>query len=298
MDAIKNSQLFSIKPERNFNFVSRSENKDDFIVTELNAADNFSIDSLLKPNALTVLIVTSGSIRVVFDQHNHIVEANSIIRTIPEHFIRFKETSPDFRGKAISINRDLLNLTTTGFSPTTYLYIRQHPIIELTKDEIEEFLELFHLIKKKYQRINSSVDQNVFHCLVLALYFELAGCVNKRIAEKPEILLSHKEHLYKKFLILLQENIRKEHSVTFYANQLCLTSQYISSVLKELTGMSANKWIDEMLLAEAKMLLFSTENNIQQIADKLNFPDQSSFGKFFKKMTGMSPSNYKKQQKI
>jgi len=128
----------------------------------------------------------------------------------------------------------------------------------------------------------------------MALYYELTGFINKRIEERPSLLLSHKENLYKKFLNLVRSNIRKEHSVTFYANQLCLTPQYISSVLKELSGMSANKWIDEMLLAEAKLLLFSTENNIQQIADKLHFPDQSSFGKFFKKMTGMSPSNYKK----
>ena len=288
--------LFSETENGNYAYIAQNY-RNNFIAEELEHDSPLLIHELIKPDALTILIITGGTATITFDQQKHEISAYSVIRAIPEHHIHFEETSSDFRGKVISVNRDMVNLTTTGFSPNTYLYIRQNPILELEQEEPKEILELFHLIKRKVQRIQSGTDEKVFYCLIMALFYELAGFINKKVEIKPQLTLSHKENLYKKFLLLLRENIRKEHRVSFYANQLCLTPQYISSVLKELSGMTANRWIDEMLLTEAKLLLFSAEDNIQQIADKLNFPDQSSFGKFFKKMTGMSPSNYKRQKK-
>lgn len=286
--------------ERNINFqfvapenIHQHEPKTaNFIVVEISNENSAHIQEFIKHDALTILITTRGTISVSIEQEKHIIEPNTVIRTIPEHFMVFENTSPDFEGKIMSVNRDLLTLTTTGFSPNTYLYIRQNPIFILTENEIEDILELFFLIKKKVRRNNTISEERVFYCLIMALYYELTECINKRITEEHNLQLSHKENLYKRFLTLLKDNIRKEHSVTFYSNQLCLTPQYVSAVLKELSGMSANKWIDEMLLAEAKILLFSTENNIQQIADQLHFPDQSSFGKFFKKNTGVSPKKF------
>lgn len=265
--------------------------RNNLIVCEFTQESKITLEEVTSPAALTILIITQGSIQITFDQKVQTIESNSVIRTIPEHLMHFDTASPNFQGKIISINRDLLNFSTTSFSPNSFLYIRQQPILRLTDTEMADVLEIFSLIKLKS---NKESSEKVIYCLIMTLYFELAECLDKKINERPQLILSHKENLYKKFLNLLQANIRKEHSVSFYANQLCLTPQYISSVLKELSGMTANRWIDEMLLGEAKLLLFSTENNIQQIADKLHFPDQSSFGKFFKKMTGLSPNNYKK----
>lgn len=267
-----------------------------FIVEELNHDTFYSLRDSIDLDSLAMLVVTDGSIVLTNENEKTSVGPNSVVRVIPEHLTELTEISNDFKGKLISINKNLLSLPTTSFSPNTYLYVRQAPVLELGVEEIDEVLELFYLIKKKVRKIKSTSDEKVFHCLIMALFFELNGSINRQIEQRTPITLSHKENLYRKFLILLRENIKKEHSVTFYASQLCLTPQYISSVLKELSGMTANKWIDEMLLAEAKLLLFSTENNIQEIADQLCFPDQSSFGKFFKKMTGMSPTNYRKQK--
>lgn len=291
MNEVKDINFLFLEPE---NAHTYTVGHNSFIISEVTSTSSAPLRNFINKDALTILIIIQGTLSVTIDRDTHLVGPNMVIRTIPEQLITFENASDNFHGKIISINRDMLNLTITGFSPNSYLFIRHNPIFQLTQTEIEGILEIFNLIKKKVKISPSNFEERVFHCLIMALYFELTGCINKRMEERPSLLLSHKENLYKKFLNLLRANIRKEHSVTFYANQLCLTPQYISSVLKDLSGMSANRWIDEMLLAEAKFLLFSTENNIQQIADRLNFPDQSSFGKFFKKMTGMSPSNYKK----
>ena len=61
-----------------------------------------------------------------------------------------------------------------------------------------------------------------------------------------------------------------------------------------MTGKSANKWIDESLIVEAKILLKTPDITVQRVADLLNFSDQSTFGKFFKKHVGLSPMEFRK----
>ena len=111
----------------------------------------------------------------------------------------------------------------------------------------------------------------------------------------PSINLSRREEIVNNFLQLLLNNCKEEHEVSFYAEKLSITPQYLSLVLKDITGKTANSIIDEAIMSEAKILIRSQDYSIQQIADILHFSDQSSFGKFFKKHTGVSPVEYKKR---
>ncbi len=80
----------------------------------------------------------------------------------------------------------------------------------------------------------------------------------------------------------------------FYADKLCVTSDYLSKVVREYDGQSAAKWIINAVITEAKILLREPDKTINQIAIELNFPDQSTFGKFFKRNTGLSPLSTRK----
>jgi AraC-like DNA-binding protein len=81
--------------------------------------------------------------------------------------------------------------------------------------------------------------------------------------------------------------------VGFYAKKLCMAPKYLSAVIKEKTGKSAFEWINDYVILEAKSLLKSTNMTIQQISDELNFANQSFFGKYFKRLAGMSPKSYR-----
>ena len=99
--------------------------------------------------------------------------------------------------------------------------------------------------------------------------------------------------LVEKFLHLAQSYYKEQRGLEFYADKLCITPKHLSKIIKETTGKPANDWIDEHVALEAKALLKSTNMTISQISDELNFPSQSFFGKYFKRVTGMSPSEYK-----
>lgn len=100
------------------------------------------------------------------------------------------------------------------------------------------------------------------------------------------------EILFDKFMLLLNTHHVKEHSVKFYASQMNLTANYLSGVIKEFSGKTAAQWIDEYVVLEAQTLLKFSGMSIQEIAYHLNFSTQSSFGKYFKQQTGMSPKKY------
>ncbi len=94
------------------------------------------------------------------------------------------------------------------------------------------------------------------------------------------------------FIKLVHVHYTTERSVGFYAGRLCISPKYLSLLVKEATGRSAARWIDEFVLMEAKNLLRYSGKNVQQVAYALNFPNQSSFGKFFKHLTVQSPTAY------
>ena len=83
-------------------------------------------------------------------------------------------------------------------------------------------------------------------------------------------------------------------SISVRSDKLFISPKYLSLLVKEATGRSAANWIDEYVIMEAKNMLRFSGRNIQQVTYDLNFPNQSSFGKYFKHLTGMSPTQYQR----
>ena len=99
--------------------------------------------------------------------------------------------------------------------------------------------------------------------------------------------------ILKQFAELLTQHINKETSVGFYAEKLCISKKYLSLIVREKTGASVGTIIAVMRVEAASRMLRDPEMTIQQIASEMSFCDQSSFGKFFKKHTGVSPMKYR-----
>ena len=105
--------------------------------------------------------------------------------------------------------------------------------------------------------------------------------------------MKRSDGIMKEFADLLTKHIHKETSVEFYAEKLCISKQYLSLIVKENTRVTIGTVIASMRAEAASRLLRDPELTIQQIAEELSFADQSSFGKFFKKHTGVSPLRYR-----
>lgn len=89
------------------------------------------------------------------------------------------------------------------------------------------------------------------------------------------------------------EHYRRQHKINFYAERLSVSGIYLSRIVKEETGQTIREHITRLLYAEAKKMLSCSKNDIQKITDALGFADQGSFSKFFRRLAGMSPSEYR-----
>lgn len=109
--------------------------------------------------------------------------------------------------------------------------------------------------------------------------------------------MKRSDGIMKDFADLLTKHVYEETKVDFYAEKLCISKQYLSLIVKEKTRVTIGTIIASMRTEVASRLLRDPDLTIQQIAEKMSFADQSSFGKFFKKHTGISPMKYRQKLK-
>ena len=100
---------------------------------------------------------------------------------------------------------------------------------------------------------------------------------------------------FRQLISLLHEHYKTERSVEFYANKMNLTPKHLSRVVRNHSGKSVHQWIDEYVVLEIKNLLKYSDMSIQQISYELNFPNPSFMGQYFKRITGKTPGEYRKE---
>ena len=110
-----------------------------------------------------------------------------------------------------------------------------------------------------------------------------------------ERALSRQETLVRKFFDLLIDSCETRRNVSYYADRLCITPKYLTTVVKSVSNRPAQNWINDAVLVRAKRYIITTDLTINQIADRLHFHTASSFVRFFRVHAGLSPLEYRKR---
>lgn len=275
---------------------------DEIIISDLdgtelpNEATDMEFSAPIRMNAMMIVIVTQGSSRFYLDYIPYTVQSHQLITIFPSHTIQLSETSVDFKAKMVVISKTFLDGWFEKRSPSMLNYFRlvKSPCTTIEQKEALLLSNLINSIKNKIRNRNHFLQREAIQSGTLEFFIEIGNILMGKKDGLTNLTLTRREELLNQFLELLFVHCKKEHQVAFYADKLCISPQYLSLILKERTGKSASKWIDEALMTEAKILLKSPNITIQQVANTLNFSDQSTFGKFFKKHTKMSPLEYRK----
>lgn len=268
----------------------------DILVADLNSQDIFLNDPV-RVNALQVLLVLEGSIDLSIDYVLFQASTNTVVTIMPTHITKVIKYSPNFKGRLMAVSRAFLeqSMMPNHSSPMIqYMKIRKNPTILLQESEIKTLDECMLRLRQTILQTSHHLQRLLIQNTLMGFFIEMGNIFSERKEYNTPPSLTRKEELFESFLRILYMYCKEQHVVSFYAEQLYITPQYLSLILKELTGRSANKWIDEALMQEAKILLKAPQATVQQVADALHFSDQSTFGKFFKKHAGMSPMEYRK----
>lgn len=108
---------------------------------------------------------------------------------------------------------------------------------------------------------------------------------------------SHKLITFLKFKALLEENYNKSRNADFYASKLNITYKHLNVICKEVINQTAKQFIDEFIILEAKRKLINSSIKSTQLAYSMGFEESGNFVKYFKKHTGLTPNNFKKEHK-
>ena len=247
------------------------------------------VPNLEKIEHASIVICLSGhsSFKVNLEQYD--AEAPSLVTLMPGQIIEPQSVSNNFSAIAITLSKRFIDMINLPGWQKTYMDIYNNPISPLN-DKQARMMRIFYTILHHA----ASDTENPFRLQVienLIRVFYYGGLGSHHHEEQPKT--TYKNSLVERFLELTKEHYREERLIGFYADKLCITPKYLSKLVKENTGRSAGEWIERHVILEARAMLKSSDYTIQQIATSLNFPNQSFFGKYFKRATGMSPKQYR-----
>ena len=144
--------------------------------------------------------------------------------------------------------------------------------------------------------LEQPLNMDAVRHLQQAFIADLAVTAEQMQASRLQSQGDYRERLFTRFIELLNRHGTTEHAIPFYANQLCLSPNRLSAVIKEYSGQTVMQWLNRRLVLQAKVLLRGGTDPIGDIAFALGFDEQGAFARFFKRETGMTPTEYRNGQ--
>ena len=245
----------------------------------------------LKFTSNVSILLKQGSCKADINLFPYQIEAPCVVNIKSGQILQLSDVSDDFEASFIVMSRRFcdkvfLLLKDCNVYPTA----AGHQAVAVPLTLMPSFFDFYRHIGALSKDTENPFVYQAMALSVSSFFFETAyKCYLPIIEDLPY----GNNRLLDKFMSLVQQNFKSERFLEFYADQLQITPKHLSRTIKALTGSTAVEWIERYVILEAKVLLKSTNLNIQQIADELHFPTQSFFGKYFKKKVGVSPKDFR-----
>ena len=263
---------------------------------ELIIADHFDVKRAFPPYFRTAMpvciILKKGYLRGRCNLMDIDAVAPCMSILLPNQILEFTESSDDLEGMIVLMSArftERLNIKVDFDLMQTF---QSQRVIPLNEEALATMLQFCEMVKRLSQFPDHPFLMETAVNLTRAFFFGAGYFFHQR----PETVThSRGEQLVDRFLKLVQMHCRQERQLDFYAQELCISAKYLAATVKAVTGKTAGDWIEDYVMLEAKAMLTNTDMTISQISDHLHFPDTSTFGKYFRRHTGLSPKEFKKQ---
>lgn len=276
------------------------ETVDEILEQEVFILENFGgsmltgVDSPMKFSAFTSIYVRTGTATAELNLRQFRFEAPCVVNIRPGTILHMIEASEDFNASFMVFSEKFENhIFSIIGGPLHVPTILRHRIMQIPEKLVEEY-DYFYAQMIKLQQNHELLDLSkaLFYSTIAFYYATASRCLPADPAS-DEVVNEGSRWLSDRFLLLVQKHFKSERFLQFYADELKVSTKYLSRIVKMQTGVSAAEWIQRHVILEAKVLLKSSNLNVQQISLMLNFQSQSLFGKYFKTATGMSPKDFR-----
>lgn len=247
--------------------------------------------------AYTFTLVTEGRVKIVYNGQVLTLQADDLYVYSPGLEVTVEEVSDDYRAICLLADEHI-----TIESPIAHdlVHLAYAPIVQLHQPKLtlshEDARRLADLLRDIIGYLHSDhiYKEKVLQMLYAVFLLELQN-VQEKVMTRREVP-QRIEDLFIGFIRLLPLHFIEHHDIGFYANALNISTVYLSRVVRRVAGRTVIDYINQMLLMEASFLLNTTSLSIAQIADRLHFADAPSFSKFFSRMKGQTPGEYRNEK--
>lgn len=253
-------------------------------------AAQFSGTPTLLPE-MRILLITRGSARMTLNMIDHNITAGDLLYLGTNGIIQYRQASPDIQALGISMSDDLFQLAIGNSIPGAFDGHLRDFQLHLQPREASFYDNIHHMIHQ-HTGLPGHSSQVTLHLLSALLWF--VNHLWQQHEQSSSLNLSREQRLFSHFVQLASRYAPEHHTIDFYARHLCLTPRYLSTIIRQVSGKTAKQWIDDALITRIKIELRHSSKPIATIADDMNFPNPSFFVKFFKRMTGITPSQFRR----
>ena len=245
--------------------------------------------------SLFLALCTSGHAQYTVDTKMHEVSAGDVIIISEEQVVADYMLSQDCKGIALIMSYDFFQNIVSGVHELSalFLFARTHPVFHLDDNQTKALENDIEHIKEKIIDIGHRFRRELVMTMLKALIIDMSNIIY-RFQQVGETGQTRAEVIFRDFIQTVEKNYRTERRVSWYAQQLCITSKYLSETVRTVSRRTPSDWIDSYVTRELRVMLRNSTMSIKQIADELNFANQSFLGKYFKEHVGMSPSKFRK----
>lgn len=246
------------------------------------------------------VFVESGTALLTDMRQDYTIKGEDLIVLSPSLAATLHHASPDFTFTCICLVPeyfDSLPGSQLLYSQLAeFIQVDHLPIVSLKPEKSRYLRQTFDLFSSDLRGFKIYTHGIISHlCCLLLLQTADTFCQSNR---HMPVYVKRSGEIFRKFRKLLTAHYRLHHDIGFYADELHISTTYLSRIVKQTTGNTVRFLISELLCADARRMLVCTDLDIKEIASQLGFSDQSVFGKFFVKKTGLSPLKFRLRKEL
>lgn len=266
---------------------------------EICFADNItSIPGLMsqfRVNFIAYVIVLEGSLTLELNTVPYQLEKNCSLFIDRKMVITGVKHSEDFRCVICALSTDI------GFSffnkslMQSVMHLLANPVITMNQDEVDLMLKYYELLVFKMDHPEMNFARETVRDIIRCFAYDLLSNITKHFSQSDgDDMLRQSDRIFRKFMLLLAENSNVNRSVKSYADELCVSPKYLTSVCRKHSDSTASELIATSVMSRVKQLLLYSDLSIKEVAGEMGFDNLSFFGKYVKKHLGLSPNHYRK----
>ena len=235
-------------------------------------------------------LLTRGSVDLTLNLITRHVEAPSLAFFGDGSILQLEEVASESEVQGLMVEPGLLQQIFPHQPPSAFNGQLQDFFVPVETDRREQIECLFRALSLT---VNEAVyNREVAQHLIAALVHAYSEAYEVQ-ADKPQNACTRERELFNRFIHLVNEHGKRQHTLDFYADRLCITQRYLSRVVQQVSDVHAKEWIDRALITEAKVMLKHSSRPVAAIAEELHFANPSFFNKFFKRLVGVTPNAFR-----